>query len=111
MQEQLRVLVCLTFPFHAALATPLRPPCPLPHPAPPQVLLTSNDDCSCVVKVLVRHTRRPELGDKFSSRHGQKGVVGSIWSQVRAGRGGGGAGQGAHACLQGYWVAVSRWRK
>jgi len=46
------------------------------------VLLTSNDDCSCVVKVLVRHTRRPELGDKFSSRHGQKGVVGSIWSQV-----------------------------
>lgn len=48
----------------------------------PQVLLTSNDDCSCVVKVLVRHTRRPELGDKFSSRHGQKGVVGSIWSQV-----------------------------
>lgn len=46
------------------------------------MLLTSNDDCSCVVKVLVRHTRRPELGDKFSSRHGQKGVVGSIWSQV-----------------------------
>ncbi|KAL4423845.1 hypothetical protein ABPG75_001146 [Micractinium tetrahymenae] len=46
-----------------------------------KVLLTSNDDCSCVVKVLVRHTRRPELGDKFSSRHGQKGVVGSIWSQ------------------------------
>jgi DNA-directed RNA polymerase III subunit RPC2 len=52
------------------------------------VLLTSNDDCSCVVKVLVRHTRRPELGDKFSSRHGQKGVVGSIWSQVRVPAGG-----------------------
>lgn len=46
------------------------------------VLLTSNDECSCLVKVLVRHTRRPELGDKFSSRHGQKGVIGRIVSQV-----------------------------
>lgn len=38
-----------------------------------KVLLTSNENDHFLIKVLMRSTRRPELGDKFSSRHGQKG--------------------------------------
>jgi DNA-directed RNA polymerase III subunit RPC2 len=46
-----------------------------------QILVTTNEEDQNLIKVLVRQTRRPELGDKFSSRHGQKGVVGIIVNQ------------------------------
>lgn len=46
-----------------------------------KVLLTDTDQDTTLVKVLIRQTRRPELGDKFSSRHGQKGVCGLIVPQ------------------------------
>ncbi|KAJ1562986.1 DNA-directed RNA polymerase III core subunit ret1 [Cladochytrium tenue] len=45
------------------------------------VLMTTNEADQSLIKVLTRQTRRPELGDKFSSRHGQKGVVGIIVNQ------------------------------
>ncbi|KAL5178556.1 DNA-directed RNA polymerase III subunit 2 [Glycine soja] len=46
-----------------------------------RVVLCSDKDNNMCIKFLIRHTRRPELGDKFSSRHGQKGVCGTIVPQ------------------------------
>ncbi|EQC35967.1 DNA-directed RNA polymerase III subunit RPC2 [Saprolegnia diclina VS20] len=46
-----------------------------------KVMLTSSESDQFLIKVLIRQTRRPEIGDKFSSRHGQKGVCGTIRQQ------------------------------
>jgi DNA-directed RNA polymerase III subunit RPC2 len=46
-----------------------------------KVLITSNQDETTIIKCLIRQMRTPELGDKFSSRHGQKGVCGIIVPQ------------------------------
>ncbi|GAB2281332.1 hypothetical protein Dimus_015929, partial [Dionaea muscipula] len=46
-----------------------------------RVIFCSDINNNMTIKFMIRETRRPEFGDKFSSQHGQKGVCGTIVQQ------------------------------
>jgi len=46
------------------------------------ILITESSEGNRLIQVKIRDQRIPELGDKFTSRHGQKGVVGLIIDQA-----------------------------
>jgi len=46
------------------------------------VLITENEEGNKLVQVRIRDQRIPEIGDKFTSRHGQKGIIGMIFPQA-----------------------------